>query len=45
MGIIITLLILFGFGYIFRDTFDSFDGCLSTILAIIFIIVIINYLF
>jgi|13_taG_2_1085334.scaffolds.fasta_scaffold25301_2 hypothetical protein len=45
MGIILTILILLGFGYIFRDTFDSPSGCLSTILSILLLIYLTNLLF
>lgn len=43
MGLILTLLVFLGFGYVFRDTFDDTNGCLSTIGTFILLYFLINY--
>tara|TARA_R110001592_G_scaffold47602_1_gene150688 strand:+ start:850 stop:990 length:141 start_codon:yes stop_codon:yes gene_type:complete len=43
MGIILTLLVFLGLGYVFRDTFDSAEGCLTTIGAFVLLYFLINY--
>lgn len=45
MSVIIYLILLFGGLYILRDTFDSLEGCITTIIALFVMYWIITSIF